>query len=123
MDEHAPLWTLGKLARQIGGDLVGPDDLVIERPVSVETGDPNGISFCESSDYLDVAEASGVGAILLPRDIVPRKTPAIVVDHPRATFGYVLSLFVKALPIQATVHPTAVVDPSAKLGDGVSVGP
>lgn len=123
MDERTHVWTLGSLASMLGGELHGPSDLKLFRPVSADSGDREGIAFCESEAYLDAAEESGVGAVLLPRALPPRKLPAILVDNPRMAFGAILAMATKELPAAVGVHPTAVVDPTAQIGEGVSVGP
>jgi UDP-3-O-[3-hydroxymyristoyl] glucosamine N-acyltransferase len=123
METQTPRWTLGSLAQMLGGELQGPADLALNRPVSVETDDPNGIAFAESEKYLVRAEESQVGAVLIGRDARATAKAAIRVDEPRLAFFMLLKLSERPLPISPGVHPTAVVDPSASVDSSASVGP
>lgn len=121
MDGQSAGWTLGELAAQLGGELHGPPDLKILRPVSADADDPYGIAFAESADYLQKAEASGVGALILPRSLQSTK-PTIYVDHPRLVFGALLAECDRPLPIAPGIHPTAVVAEGAEVDATASVG-
>lgn len=122
METQTPRWTLGELAQLMGGELIGPADLPIRRPVSADTDDPLGIAFAESEKYLEAAEASGVGALLIDRELrVPNK-PAIRVDQPRLAFFMLLKLTERPLPSSKGIHQTAVVSPDAFIDETASVG-
>ncbi len=108
------------LATAIGGDLHGPPDLPISGPVSADSESPDGIAFCESADYL--SQSSGVGALVLPRDLESEK-PHIKVDHPRLAFGMLLAMADRPLPLAPGIHPTAVVHPTAQVDPDASIGP
>lgn len=122
MEKRAQPWTLGGLADLLGGELHGPADLPIARPAPAHGEDPQGIAFCESDDYIAKAEASGVGAILVPRGATTHK-PSIAVDSPRAAFGMLLAMAARPLPLNAGVHATAVVSAEAQVHETAAIGP
>lgn len=121
--DQAKTWTLGELAQTFGGELKGPADMVIRRPAPSHDMSADGLSFAESEAYLATAERAGIGAVLVSRELREPAIPHIRVDHPRAAFGQFLAMVQRPLPLDASVHPTAVVSPEASLGEGVSVGP
>lgn len=123
MENKTPRWTLGELAQNFGGELRGPADLPIERPVPADTGDPLGIAFAESSTYLEAAKRSGVGAILIPPDLDAGSLPAIAVARPRQAFGQLLAMVDRPLPLAPGVHPLASIHPDAEVDPSASVGP
>jgi len=107
----------------IQGDLAGPADLPIARPISAGTADPSGIAFAESEKYLSQAEASGVGAVLLDREMRETPLPAIRVDQPRFAFFMLLKLSERPLPSADGIHPTAIVSAEATVDPSASIGP
>lgn len=114
--------TLGEIAILVGGELVGPADLAIDAPVPTTSTNPNGITFAENAEYLAEAEASGVGAILVPPNATPEK-PHIKVAVPRQAFGALLYAFNRPMPLEATIHSTAVVSIEAIVDPSASIGP
>ena len=121
MEKRQARWTLGELASLLGGSLDGPADLPIDRPVSVDTVDPLGISFAESPEYL--AQAGGVGALLLAPDSESNGKPAIRLASPRMAFGMLLALATRPLPLEPGIHPSAVVHADASIDASASIGP
>jgi len=116
-------WTLGELAQAFGGELVGPADLRVKRPVPADSEDGDGLTFAESDEYLRRAEAGGAGAVLAPRGSAPEGKPKILVDRPREAFGRFLAMNARPLPIETGIHPTAIVSPEATVPASASVGP
>lgn len=123
MATEAAGWTLGELAQKLGGELSGPSDLIIRRPIPADGVDPEGLTFAESDEYLRKAAAGGAGAVLAPKGSVPIDKPTIFVDRPREAFGMFLAMNVRPLPLDAGIHPTAVVSPDAQVADTAQIGP
>ena len=118
MATEAAGWTLGELAQKLGGELSGPSDLIIRRPIPADGVDPEGLTFAESDEYLRKAAAGGAGAVLAPKGSVPIDKPTIFVDRPRDAFGMFLAMNVRPLPLDAGIHPTAVASPDAQVAIG-----
>ena len=112
-------WTLGELAEEFDGKLVGPADFEV-RPVPADVEDPGGIAFCENSRYL--SRATGVGAVLLPEHLSTAEKPYVQVADPREVFARMLKDLERPLPLAEGIHPTAVVDPEAYVDQSASVG-
>jgi UDP-3-O-[3-hydroxymyristoyl] glucosamine N-acyltransferase len=114
-------WTLGDLAALVGGEVEGDPGTRIRRPISAGVDDPEGITFCESADYLAKAEATSVGALILPPGLSSSK-PALRHPVPRLAFAKVLALADRSLPLETGIHPTAIVDPGAIVDPDAQIG-
>ncbi|QEY31651.1 UDP-3-O-(3-hydroxymyristoyl)glucosamine N-acyltransferase [Synechococcus sp. RSCCF101] len=104
-------------------------DPEIERCAALDADAAQALSFLEPGSGLDQAlEATGAAAVLLPREaslleLAGRGDRAwAAVDQPRLVFARALALLHPLPRPEPGVHPTAVVDPSAQLGQGVSIG-
>lgn len=115
-------WTLAEIAQLVGGELHGPGDLSITRPVPSHLGDPHGVSFAEKPSYLAEAEVAGVGAILVGPGLEPA-IPFIRVGHARLAFARVLGAFQVAPPLAPGISPHAVIGEDVRIAEDASIGP
>ena len=115
-------WKLGEIASALTGELVGDPDILIERPVPAGTEDPRGITFAGDKRYLAKALEKPIGAVIVGPETGPLDVPTVVVADPKSAFGRVLALMARPLPIEAGVHPTAVVSPAAFVDSSASIG-
>lgn len=122
MEKAVRSWTLGELANLLGGDLHGDADLRIRVPAAAGEGGKDALTFASEPKYLALIEGSAVGATLVAPGMESSK-PHIVVPSPRIAFGKFLHRCVRPLPLAEGIHPTAVVDPGATIGEGVRIGP
>lgn len=114
--------TLAEVAALVKGDLNGPDDLEISGPVDPEAVLPGGIAFAESEGFLAKAEKGGCVALLLPRHLTSSRKPFIQVDDARVAFLALLQRADRPLPLEAGIHPTAVVSSQAKVDPTAQIG-
>ncbi|HET6645215.1 MAG TPA: UDP-3-O-(3-hydroxymyristoyl)glucosamine N-acyltransferase [Fimbriimonadales bacterium] len=122
MDQSPLGWTLFELAEIVGGELHGPPDLRITHPVPAGEGGTEGITFAESSKYLELVEATDVGAVLVSFDTEGCSKPYIKCQFPRQAFGRILAIAWRELPLDEGVHSTALVAESAKIDPHARVG-
>lgn len=115
-------WTLAEIAELLGGELRGPGDVRVLRPVPSDSQDPNGITFAEDAEHLALAEKSAAAAVIVAKDCAECAKPTIVVSSPRQAFGLLLSMCQRPLPLNAGIHPTAVVHPGAMVSSSAQVG-
>ncbi|MFZ9752122.1 MAG: LpxD N-terminal domain-containing protein, partial [Cyanobium sp.] len=109
-------------------DLAGDPDL--RGAEALDRAADGQLSFLEPGNSLAAAlEASAAAAVLLPPDPeLQRQASArgiawVALADPRLAFAEALDqLHPRRLPAPG-LHPTAVVDPSARLGDAVHLGP
>ena len=122
-DPRAPRLTVGHLAQCVQGDVVGDPDALIQGVSSIEEAEDGDIVFAENARYLSLAARSRASAIVAFLDAATPDKPLIKVDNPRYAFAKILEIFRPNLHAPVGVHPSAVVDPEAILGERVSVGP
>lgn len=121
--------TTGSLAQLVGAELIGRPDLTITAIEIVERAGPGMMTFIRSRAFAERWSACRASAALVTRGVdVPGHDPAtralLVVPQADPALIKVLSAFAPAEHRPPPgVHPTAVVDPSARLGAGVAVGP
>ncbi|MFZ4507913.1 MAG: UDP-3-O-(3-hydroxymyristoyl)glucosamine N-acyltransferase [Fimbriimonas sp.] len=121
MAKDFPGWTLSGIAERLGGTLNGPADLPIRRLGLAHTNDPEALTFAENDRFLKLAEASEIGAILVLEGMETTK-PSIMVAKPRLAFFSLLQIAHEALPLDAGVHPTAIVHPTATVDSSANIG-
>ncbi len=119
-----PQITLADIAQHVKGTVEGDADLVITGPAEIATAQPGQITFLANPRYQHFLESTAASAIIVGPDTpVPERLAAIRVPDPYAAFLQVIKLFhppQEMLP--PGIHPTAVVDDSAKLGEDVRIG-
>ena len=117
--------TLGEIAARIGATLEGDEGIVISGVAGVRDGGPGEISFVSQARYAADAAASKVSALLVVRDWnKPVSAVLLRVDRPEESFAQIAKYFVPPPPVFAPgIHPSAVIDPTAKIGADVHIGP
>ena len=111
------------LAAKLGGVLEG-DDVDIVACAGLEEARPGDLSFCKDAKHVPLVQATKASAILLPRDWTHGAPCAVIrVDDPNHACMAAAGMFAPPAPVRAPgVHPTAIVDPSVRLGANVHVG-
>ena len=112
-----------ELAKTLGGTLEG-DDVELFACGGLEESRPGDLSFCKDPRHVRLVQSTRASAVLLPVDWTHGAPCAIIrVDDPNHACMAAARLFAPPEPVRpAGVHPTAIVDPSVKLGEGVHVG-
>lgn len=137
--------TLSELAQLVSGNLLsGKPDQEITGFASLKEAMPGDLSFFSDARYVDRLLQTRASAVLVTGDCktVPEKAACIAVADPSRAFELVVETYgFQPEPFTAGVHPSAVVDSSAKfdparvsigaqavieagveLGDGVEIG-
>jgi len=118
-------FTLQELATTSGGELAGNPSLRITGAASLAEATPGEISFFGNRKYIGLLRKTRASAVFVPADFVEPIIPAqIRVSNPTKAFEQVVLKFApKPIRFAPGIHPTAVVDPSAQLGERVSIQP
>jgi UDP-3-O-[3-hydroxymyristoyl] glucosamine N-acyltransferase len=117
--------TLGEIARYVGGELRGDETVSIKRvvhPALVQDSSdlalilsPTAVSFLASGKIANAVLPAGI-------DDIPTQNQ-IVVSRPRLVLARLTELFERPAFVAPGIHPSAVIDPSASLGENVQIGP
>lgn len=110
---------LRTLADRLGLELRG-ENRAIQGVANPEEAGPDDLIFLVESEYLPRIQASAALAFVgKGADRLEGKSQ-LVAENPRLAMARILAFF--AHPAPRGIHPASVVDPSATLGEGVSVG-
>jgi UDP-3-O-[3-hydroxymyristoyl] glucosamine N-acyltransferase len=118
-------FTLQELATMSGGELVGEPELKITGAASLAEATAGEISFFANRKYVGLLRKTRASAVFVPSDFAEPITAAqIRVSNPSKAFEQVvLKLAPKRITYAVGVHPSAIVDPTARLGERVSIQP
>ncbi len=112
-----------ELAKTLGGTLEGKD-VDIVACAGLEEARAGDLSFCKDPKHVKLVADTKASAVLLPKDWHDgAPCPIIRVKEPNEACMKAAEIFAPPAPKRpAGVHPTAIVDPSVKLGKRVHVG-
>ena len=118
-------FTLQELATMFDGELVGDPALKITGAASLAEATAGEISFFSNRKYMGALRKTRASAVFVPSDfseVIP--AAQIRVSNPTKTFEQVvLKLAPNPITFAPGVHPSAIVDPSAQLGERLSIEP
>jgi UDP-3-O-[3-hydroxymyristoyl] glucosamine N-acyltransferase len=114
-----------ELAALSGGELVGDPTLKISGAASLSEAEQGEITFFTDRKYIGWVRKTRASAIFVPPDFAePINAAQIRVSNPTKAFEQVVLKFApKPITFAPGIHPTAIVDPGAQLGDRVSIQP
>ncbi len=116
---------LQELAALVGAQGGNDDSREITGVASLQEARPGDITFFGNPRYLAQLRTSKAAAVIVPYDFQEKITPVLLrVENPSVAFAAVVAAFapVEALPPPG-IHPSAIVEKSAKIAEGVSIGP
>lgn len=118
-------FTLQELASVCSGELLGDPALQISGAASLSEATPGEISFFANRKYIGLLRKTRASAIFVPPDFSePIDAAQVRVSNPTKAFEQVVLKFApKPVTFPPGIHPSAVVDASAQLGDRVSIQP
>ena len=108
-----------------GGELVGDPAQRITGTASLAEATAGEIAFFANPRYGARLRSTRASAVFVPLDFSDTIAPAqIRTANPAKAFEQVVLKFApKPITFAPGIHPTAIVDPSVKLGEGVSIQP
>jgi UDP-3-O-[3-hydroxymyristoyl] glucosamine N-acyltransferase len=117
--------TLGEIASYVGGQLRGDASIEIKRVVHPALVRDNAdLALILSPGAASLVSSGKIINAVLPEELADLPTPnRIIVNHPRLVLARVLELFARPVSVYPGVHPSAIIDPSAKIGQHASIGP
>ena len=114
---------LDELARRLDATLVGDPEAVVDGVRSLSDAGPTHLSFLHNPKYVEQARTSRAAAILVrDAEALPERN-LLVCDEPYLALARALELIHPAEDVVRGVHPSAIVDDGARLGEDVAVGP
>lgn len=125
------IYTAGEMATHVGGQLLGDGKLLVRGVEAIDQAGPGQLTFIGNAAFARRWPQSQASAALVEASVQreAQLTPGdgqalIVVGNADLAMAAALALFAPPTPRPAPgAHASAVVDPSAELGDGACVGP
>ena len=91
---------------------------------ALEQAEPEHLSFYSNVRYRAALSGTRAGAVVLrPEHAADCPVPTLRVPNPYAVYARITQLFAADAGAEAGIHPSAQVDASARLGQGVTIGP
>jgi UDP-3-O-[3-hydroxymyristoyl] glucosamine N-acyltransferase len=112
------------VAREVGARVIGDDSIELRGVSSPSTATAYDLVFVEEARNLEDALKSPAQAIIagLFAEQARSSKTLLITDHPRLAFARAAHFLYGAAPQPTGVDQSAVLHPSAKFGDGVSIG-
>ena len=114
-----------ELAKLLKGRIDGDPETLVDRPSKIEEGEPGTISFLGNPKYESYAYSTNASILLVSEDFEPKQSISSTLIRVKDVYASVALLFEQfgqAQKQEAIIAETAFVDPSANLGEEVSVG-
>ncbi|MGB3532584.1 MAG: UDP-3-O-(3-hydroxymyristoyl)glucosamine N-acyltransferase [Microcoleaceae cyanobacterium] len=107
-------------------DGIEPDIIGV---AAIETATPGTLSYIEGRKFASYLRQTNASALILPDDetlqtqATQRDMAWVSTNEPRLLFAAAIALFYQPYLPSPQIHPTAVIDPTAKIGSEVYIGP
>lgn len=119
-------YSVEEIAAALGADALGDTSLRITRAAEPKDAGPDDLAIAASQTYADALGEGAARAALLWQGADYQAfglQAAIIPRRPRYAMSGLTRLLDPGQGYAGEIHPSAIIDPSAELGDGVSVGP
>jgi UDP-3-O-[3-hydroxymyristoyl] glucosamine N-acyltransferase len=117
---------LGELATRLGAELRGNAGLDAELEVTgvkgIEEAGPTEITFVANPRYAGLARTTRAAAVLVAPEFQEIAAPTLRIGNPYLAFSRALGLFYQPPVYAPGIHPTAVIDPTAEIGEEAHIG-
>lgn len=116
--------TLTEIAKEIQGRVVGDGALLIKGISGIKEAKAGDLTFLANPRYLHLAASTEASAIIVGKDVLVEGKTVVQTEDPSSAFSKVVFMIKEDFaPKIKGIHPTAVVDPSAVIGEGAGLGP
>jgi UDP-3-O-[3-hydroxymyristoyl] glucosamine N-acyltransferase len=116
-------FSLDELAAITNGILTKVQDVVVDKVAPPKLADKTTLALAMNEDEIENLSQCKAGAALVPLGVSIPNMSTIEVERPRLAFMKLLNVFYEAPDTPKEIHSSASVDPSAKIGKNVSIGP
>ena len=118
-------FTAATIAGFLKGEIEGNPDIKVNTIAKIEEGQPGALSFLANPKYEHYIYDTKSSIVLVNKSFVPSaryKATLIKVENAYEAFASLLRLVDQARPRKKGIHPTAVIESTAKIGSDVYIG-
>jgi UDP-3-O-[3-hydroxymyristoyl] glucosamine N-acyltransferase len=101
----------------------GSPETEITGVAGIEEAGPRQLTFVSNPKYTPLAKITKAAAVIVGEDFPAIAVPTLRSKNPYLDFARALEMFYQPPKYAPGIHPTAVVDSSAKIGAGGHIGP
>lgn len=98
-------------------------DTEVTGVAAIDEANASQLTYVTSTKYAARARTTAAAAIIVTPDFVANGQPVLRHPNPHLAYGHALALFYQPPHYAPGIHPTAVIDPSARIGEGAHIGP
>jgi UDP-3-O-[3-hydroxymyristoyl] glucosamine N-acyltransferase len=113
---------LGELASRLGAELRGDAELEVTGVKGIEEAGPSEVTFVANPRYTALARSTKAAAVLVEPGFQDIAAATLRIQNPYLAFSRALALFYQPPTYAPGIHPTAVIDPTAEIGEGAHIG-
>jgi UDP-3-O-[3-hydroxymyristoyl] glucosamine N-acyltransferase len=115
---------LAQIASTLGARLEnGSPDTEITGVAGIESAGPGKVTFVSNPRYAAAARTTKAAAVIVAEDFPPIPIAMLRCKNPYLAFAHAIELFYQPPKYAPGIHPTAVIHPTAKIGQNAHVGP
>lgn len=115
--------TLQELAERLGARLVGDGETIITGMAGIEDAREGHLTFVANPRYRNKLLSTGASAVIVPPDMEEAPVALLVTPEPYVAFTRALQILHPQERPEPGISPDARVDPSARVGRGVTLFP
>jgi len=119
-------FTAATIAGFLNGEIEGNPDIKVNTIAKIEEGHSGALSFLANPKYEHYIYETKSSVVLVNKSFVPTANidaTLIRVENSYEAFASLLRLVDQARPRKKGIHPTAIIEASAKVGSDVFIGP
>jgi UDP-3-O-[3-hydroxymyristoyl] glucosamine N-acyltransferase len=119
-------FTAATIAGFLKGEIEGNPEIKVNTVTKIEEGHAGALSFLANPKYEHYIYTTKSSVVLVNKSFVPSAkidATLIRVENAYEAFASLLRLVDQARPRKTGIHPTAVIESSAKIGSDVYIGP
>ncbi len=114
---------LKEVADHLRARLEPPDaDVEITGVAAIESAAPGQIAFIANPKYAAAAKTTRASAIIVEEGFPALNRPCLRTKNPKYAYARAVELFYQAPQYERSIHPAAVIHPSARIGSNASIG-
>lgn len=120
---------LSEVASRLGCRLEGDANVEIHSVAGIETAGTGQVTFLANRRYQSLLKTTRASAVIaqdgvtLDRDASVSPLSTLRSSNPYLAFAQAIELFYTPPRYEPGIHPTAVIDKTARIGDGAHIGP
>jgi UDP-3-O-[3-hydroxymyristoyl] glucosamine N-acyltransferase len=115
--------TAGELAAAIGAELNGEKDFEVRGVAAPERAGAHDLIYVEAAKHAERAAKSAAECVIAGDGVTIRGKTVLRHAQPKVAFAKAAAALAERGPIAVGIHATAIIDPLARLGKNVSIGP